>query len=132
MNVLFLDNDPDRHKKFRSQVPCCKWVETADECIKAFEDADEPWDWVFFDHDLSYDENGVPQHFVDTNMKNCGMEVVRWMEKNKPPIEKIIVHSHNSNAGDEMVHRLSKFYNYAEYIPFYALIAEVSELVYGP
>jgi hypothetical protein len=44
------------------------------------------------DHDLG------GEIYVDTNYSNTGSEVVRWIEKNKPDIKEIVVHSYNSSA----------------------------------
>jgi hypothetical protein len=70
--------------------------------------SNEPrWDIVSLDHDLNFEE------FVDSNRKDCGMEVVRWIERNafllyenKIIPKQIIVHTSNKIAGTEMVLRL--------------------------
>ena len=96
MNVLFLDDDPNRTKVFQSLVPSAKLTATADECIKALADATEPWLCVFLDHDLG--ECG----------QTTGMKVVEWIEKNRPHVECFVSHSLNPHGRLAMSERLMR------------------------
>lgn len=96
--LLFLDDDEVRNKMFRSKCPWCTMVETAEDAIAQLEK--QSWDFVLLDHDL----NG--EQYVSSDSDDCGMEVVRWIEENKPQIEKIMCHSHNEEARIEMNERL--------------------------
>ena len=96
MNILILEDSPERQKKFRSKIPCATIVDTAEACIQQLQQADEPWDWIFLDHDLG------GEIFVDTDNKNTGSEVVRWICANKPEIKKVIIHSLNHDAAHYM------------------------------
>lgn len=94
LEVLFLDDNAARTAAFRSSVPFATLTSTAKECIEELKKTPEQgWDVVFLDHDL---ENEI---YVDGERDDCGMEVVRWIVKNKPQIKKIIVHTHNTKAG---------------------------------
>ncbi len=85
-------------------------VTTAAGAIMALENYG-PWDLVMLDHDLG------GEVFVDRMRKDCGMEVVRWIVKNKPEITEIVVHSGNQNAAAIMVWGLKRGGYAAEYKP---------------
>lgn len=111
MKVLFLD---DRQKRIDVAVERYKdddltVVRTAEEAIgvlsstlngSTLRDPDtwQGWDLVCLDHDLG------GESFVDSNRKDCGMEVVRWMTAFRGPLnqiaKKVIIHS--SNLGGAM------------------------------
>lgn len=100
MKVLFLD---DRQKRIDVAVERYKdhdltVVRTAEDAIKALKDKTFFWDLVCLDHDL----NG--ESFVDSNRKDCGMEVVRWMTAFRGPLNQIVkkVIIHSSNLGGAM------------------------------
>lgn len=120
MKILFLDDDKRRKRDFRSKVPFAKIVSTAGECISALMEADEPWDMVFLDHDLG------DEVFVESVREDCGMEVVRWIVHNKPEIEEIIVHSHNTPAGHNMLSSLKSADYRTRYVPFGTLIKSLN------
>lgn len=120
MDILFLDDNPNRTKKFRSEIPSAQCVETAEECIKALQTRDH-WDYVFLDHDL-----GGETH-VNSGREDCGMEVVRWLCKHPTEIDQIIVHSSNYPAAQNMVSELFahayeakhiSFINLREFLPY--------------
>lgn len=69
-------------------------------------------DQLFLDHDLG------EETFADSNIENCGMEVVRWMVKNKPIVKEVIVHSLNAPAAENMVELLKSAGYNAIRIPF--------------
>jgi len=109
MDVLFLDDNPNRIKNFRSRVPYATIVETAHDCI---EQLNNDWDVVFLDHDLG------GEIFVDPEQDNTGSEVIRWIEVNKPKIQKVIVHTCNHEVSDKMINDLIAAGYPATYIPF--------------
>lgn len=116
MNVLFLDDCPDRTKTFRSLVPFATTVETVQEVLDHITKLDEPLDLLLLDHDLG------GEIFVNSEDDDCGMEVVRWLCKNEQDIKHVVVHSHNSRAGYEMMQKLRESGYKAIYIPFINLI----------
>ena len=100
MNVLILEDAKYRIKEFRSYMPFAKIVKMVDDCIEQLEK--ESWDILFLDHDLDDDV------YVNPDEYNTGSEVVRWIVKNKPEIEQIIVHTHNEKVGEIMTNDLCK------------------------
>jgi DNA-binding NarL/FixJ family response regulator len=98
MRILFLDDDPVRTARFLEREPDATCVETAGECINQLHHYD--WDQVFLDHDLG------GEIYVESGREDCGMEVVRWLEQNHCDISRIIVHSYNHAAAEQMVERL--------------------------
>jgi hypothetical protein len=99
MTVLFLDDCPRRTKKFKSRWPSVSCYKTSAEIIEAIKTA-KRIDVIFLDHDLGGEFD------VDTNSEDCGMTVVRYIEKNKPSIGNIVIHSLNPTASVEMYARL--------------------------
>jgi hypothetical protein len=95
MNILFLDDSPERCKAFRAEQPSATIVNTAAEAIAAL--TTYSWNEVHLDHDLG------GETFVDSSLPNTGMEVVRWICENKPVIGLVVVHTCNPPAGDAMV-----------------------------
>lgn len=110
MKVLFLDDDPARQRKFRREYPFATIVSTAEECISKLKS--QSWDFVYLDHDLG------GETYVNSDRKDTGMEVVRWIEFNSPDVSYVVVHSHNSAAGEAMKNRLVIHGYDAEYTPF--------------
>lgn len=98
--VLFLDDDPNRCRVFRSECPFATIVTTAKDCIDRLR-ADN-YDVVFLDHDLG------GQQYQDSREKNSGSEVVRWISENQPKIGKCVVHSLNQIERKNMVHDLKR------------------------
>ena len=99
--ILFLDDDICRMRAFRRVHPRSVWVQTARECIKRIL---LPWDVISLDHDLG------GETFVDSQRKDCGMEVVRYILRNRPACladTRFIVHSHNHSAATMMAEALS-------------------------
>ena len=97
--ILFLDDDSNRTKKFRSYFPAASTAATADEMISLLQSSEE-FEAVFLDHDLGGEQ------YADSNNKNTGMEVVRWIETNQPIVEQFVIHSCNYPAAQEMASRL--------------------------
>lgn len=112
MKVLFLDDNLDRiaaaEKSFRKHELVVEM--TADKTIVQL--AAQVFDLVMLDHDLGQ------QAFVNSDREDCGMEVVRWIEKNHPPIKQVVVHSWNP-VGRIMAERLQAAGYNASYQPFY-------------
>jgi len=120
MATLFLDDDSGRSRAFKKLVPYkVDFVESAADCIKKL--GEEEWDLVFLDHDLG------GETYVDSGREDCGMEVVRWILDNQPIVRHIIVHTHNEEAGKEMVSKLKGASYKVEYIPFNSLVQRLSK-----
>ncbi len=99
---LLLDDDPARAAVFLGRHPDAAWVQTVPECLERLA---ERWDEVHLDHDLG------GEHFVDSSRGDCGMEVVRWLTRERRPHltrARFTVHSHNMIASYEMVLRLAQ------------------------
>lgn len=96
--TLFLDDCPNRCKSFRSNFPSATIVNDADSCIEQLKG--EVWDHVFLDHDLG----GTT--YQDTNEKNSGSEVVKWVIENKPAVGLFVCHSLNTPARVSMIRQL--------------------------
>ncbi|MFA5344815.1 MAG: cyclic-phosphate processing receiver domain-containing protein [Candidatus Omnitrophota bacterium] len=116
MSILFLDDCPERTKVFRSAVPSAITVATAVDCINFLSDGENlgwvKWDWVFLDHDLGGKEA------ANSADPDTGMEVVRWIIEHKPKIDKIIVHTLNKAAGQQMVSKLHDAGYWVLWVPF--------------
>jgi hypothetical protein len=90
-----------REKSFEANLPTrffIEYVENAFDCIEKLSKG--KYTYLFLDHDLG-DREDVPE-----DDKNTGSEVVRWIEKNKPEIECIIIHSMNSVSALSMYYKL--------------------------
>lgn len=122
--ILFLDDDPNR------QAWAKKHYDVGNNYFAAATTAQEAIDWlewgepegffdeVYLDHDLGGEQ------FVDSELKNCGMEVVRWMEDNRPSVGKVTIHSLNTVAALEMSRRLSDARYAVRHKPFTVLMSE--------
>ena len=91
------------------------WCKTAQEAIQTLQQFE--LEEAHLDHDLE------GPYYMDSRHHNCGMEVVRWLEKNHalhPRLGKIqyIVHSHNVRAAVKMVERLRVVGLNVRYVPF--------------
>lgn len=106
MKILFLDDSLERRKNFlhnsigHDVYPAV----TALDAIEIMNQEENKWDLICLDHDLG-DET-----YVDSDREDCGMEVARWMTKNKINVGQIIVHTLNHPAGRTMVDLLKKKY----------------------
>lgn len=86
--ILFLDDTPERRRKFLSKYPAAKCVSTVKDCIEWLQKGD--FVTLFLDHDLG------GEVFVDSDREDCGAEACRWLTRNTPPhLAEIILHSHN-------------------------------------
>lgn len=122
-NILFLDDNSNRWKEFNKsagKTHKVKWVETAKSCIKALET--NSYDEVFLDHDLG------GKTYVNTQDANCGMEVVRYIVKNREKFidTKFIVHSWNPPAGNEMCDKLCELNLKCCYVPFSQVVLDIA------
>jgi hypothetical protein len=124
---LFLDDDPARADAFLNRFPDAHWVQTVQDCIAAL--ADKTWDEVHLDHDLE------GEWFVDSERKDCGMEVVRWLTSEPRThlmAAKFVVHTHNHNAAMVMVTQLGLAGYFVLEQPFGSAREEVAGLGASP
>ena len=112
MKVLFLDDSPKRLFEFKSNIPSAVLAATAEEMIQLLSELEETAKCVFLDHDLG------GRIFVDPSDEETGMEVVRWVVKNKPDVQRFVVHSLNVEAAKFMIAELNAVGYEAEYVPF--------------
>lgn len=124
--ILFLDDNPNRavitHRRMtESERNRVIWCKTVEEAICTLWDYRERLERVMLDHDLG------GQQYVNTKREDCGMEVIRYLERlsRKEPKEfdklkaaRFVVHSWNDHAGPQMVERLRKIGLTAYYNPF--------------
>ncbi len=120
--VLFLDDNPARRRwfglhgvSFEDQLWFAIDAEGAIKCLSDPIHADG-FDLVYLDHDLG------EETFVDSDRKDCGMEVVRWIVANKPKIGEIVVHTMNTPAGHGMVRALREAGYSACYRSFFRMV----------
>ena len=101
MNVIFLDDDPNRQNRMKSVLPCIKQVWTADEAIEEIS-KHEHIDAVFLDHDLG------GEVYVDSACYNTGMTVARWIAENRAgnSIDHIVIHTFNPVGARNMADSL--------------------------
>ncbi len=116
MSILFLDDCPERTKVFLSSVPSAITVMTAQEAIAMLLEAANlswaSWNYVFLDHDLGGKEA------ANSADPDTGMEVVRWIIANRPKIDRIIVHTLNKSAGQQMASKLHDAGYWVLWVPF--------------
>lgn len=115
--VLFLDDDMRRIKAFRRYYPQAVWVQTVRDCIKKL---NQTWDIISLDHDLG------GETYVDSQRKDCGMEVVRFILRNRPANlanAKFIIHTRNQYAAALMAEALTSSGYQCEWEPFPTLLA---------
>lgn len=95
--ILFLDDDPERHRLIAQAFPNARHVQTAAEAIRALQN--KPWDVVFLDHDL--DQFGAVN-------PGTGEDVVDWVIAHEERFRHtlFIVHSHNWIFGPVMERKL--------------------------
>lgn len=124
--ILFLDDDPHRavlayNRMSEGDRSNTIWCTTAEETIITLWDYRDQLSRVHLDHDLG------GKQYVNTKRDDCGMEVVRYLEKiyrNKPDEfaklkdTEFIIHTWNAHAGPIMVDRLKKLGLTVRYVPF--------------
>ncbi len=124
--ILFLDDDPQRavlaHNRMSDEDKGkTLWCKTAEEAIITLWDYRHVLERVHLDHDLGGEQ------YVNTKREDCGMEIVRtlekWSEKKPEEFKKLLnvpftVHSWNAHAAPIMVDRLHKIGLRAKWVPF--------------
>ena len=109
MRILTLEDDPQRHVKFRENLSGAHLliVEKVEDAIAKLKD--ESWDWLFLDHDLG------GQQMVDSSDPTTGYWVAKWLEENpdRQP-GNIIIHTCNTPGAKNMLTCLPD----AQYVPF--------------
>jgi len=124
IHCLILDDDLERHKKFRTWLnePGVKltFVETAVEAIAKL--SSEMFHCVFLDHDLG------GETYVDSGREDCGMEVVRQLKAGTIAQDQrclFVVHTMNTEAGSEMVLKLKdRGYANVVYLGFFQMVRD--------
>ena len=96
--VLILEDDPNRIEQFCNMSDEIEIVLTVSDAIQRL--TDYTWRTLYLDSDLNRES------FVDSNRVDCGMELVRWIVKNKPTIPSIIIHSANRKGSNLMYQSL--------------------------
>jgi hypothetical protein len=82
--ILFLDDSEQRIELFRACFPSAMIVNTAEQAIEHLRD-----------------DAGTT--FQDSDDRESGYEVVRWILANRPTILEVYVHTWNPSAGANMV-----------------------------
>jgi len=112
-SVLFLDDDHDRHDRFRARIEALGYltrfrmiyVHSAHDAIAALREHEGEITQAFLDHDLSVaDQMAVPG---EPTLAPTGMVVVDHIVTMQRPPEAIVVHSLNYTAAIEMCARLT-------------------------
>jgi hypothetical protein len=106
--IVFLDDDPKRAAlQFQRMTPKDQkrtfWITTVNETLDMLKTYRERLDIVALDHDLGSEQ------YVHTSREDCGMEIVRWLEKQdaeRYSHVRFIVHSWNIPAARKMAARL--------------------------
>lgn len=91
--IVVLEDSIARMKTFRKYAPKCIHVATVEDCITAIRNMPKITE-LWLDHDLG------GKSFVMSQSKECGFEVVRFLQEHNytDTIEKIFVHSMNGYA----------------------------------
>lgn len=118
--LVFLDNMAERAAKHCERLSeedrsRTMWVRTPEEAIEVLHEYRARLEEVSLEHDLG------DEAYVHSGSPDCGMEVVRWLEKRNPADYahvQFVVHTHNVNSGPRMVQRLLKAGFKAELSPF--------------
>lgn len=124
IEVLVLEDTPERMRYFRMYCPSLVHEETAEGCIAKIKEADHINE-LWLDHDLGR------EMYVDSDRKDCGMEVVRFLQNNdfKNKIKSIYVHTHNMYAQLPMTNALYQAGYNATLHPFYKLKESYQNLI---
>lgn len=124
LKILFLDDDEGRQAFMRRELVGHKatHVTTARQAIDELERNDD-YDIVFLDHDLG------GEVFVDSGREDTGMEVVRWLAQNPRNIGRVVVHTLNPPARENMVCLLERSGYRAEAHPFLLLRTTIGGLL---
>lgn len=106
--LVFLDGSPERaavHYQRLVEADRARtfWVKTVEETIDILVRYKERLEEVSLEYDLGEEPDAHPSR------EDCGMEIVRWLEKRDPTQYKhirFVVHSWNIKAAAKMVVRL--------------------------
>lgn len=118
--ILFLDDD-SHHAAIMYQRMSPKdrnrtiWATTVAEAISILSDYTSRLDRVWLDHDLG------GKQYVHSGREDCGMEVIRWLEKQSPLNYSechFIMHSWNLPAAKRMAQRLNRIGYSVTQVPF--------------
>jgi hypothetical protein len=121
MNILFLDDDINRHVVF--DTLCLKAIRNntyhkaydSKTCMEILASGVQ-WDVVFLDHDLSVDDRmcipGV------NNKVATGTDVAQFIVENKIPIKLVIIHSFNAPGSRRMADIFDDAGYKNAYVPF--------------
>lgn len=134
-HVLFLDDDRERHARFRLRMGALgyprryhlHYVFTAADAIAALQEHEGEIAHAFLDHDLCEDDHwvvpGAPSK-VPT-----GMMVVDHIVTMRQPPSRVTVHSFNYHAALEMCSRLARLPSMTiQRIPFTELLDQLDPL----
>jgi hypothetical protein len=117
--ILFLDARPERaailYQRMNSEDQSRTfWTSTVDGAICVLRDYKDRVDLFYLEYAMEGDD------FIHPSREDCGLEVVRWLEKQDPTeyICKIIVTTWNMKMGKKMATRLLVAGYTVEYIPF--------------
>jgi CheY-like chemotaxis protein len=106
LNILVLEDDEERHKRFSRNLIGHDFVIVASVQSAIFYLKKKNWDMLYLDHDLG------GQVYVPSG-PNTGYEVAKWLEENpeyKPT--KIILHSFNPVGAENMQQALPEAIKY--------------------
>ena len=112
MRILFLDDDERRIDVWKKHFPGSTITCTSDETIEQLRDHG-PWDIISLDHDL-----GGMQMVSDDEGYDTGMQVIYWIEQNKPEFRYFFIHSYNFHAAPIMADVLNRMGYEGMRIPF--------------
>lgn len=104
MRVLILEDDGERVDqfcgRFNNLEASLTFVKTAEACIETLKNGS--YDLICLDHDLGGDV------FVDSDEKNTGSEVARYIEANPHLVEgsEVVIHSWNPAGAEYMAERI--------------------------
>ncbi len=119
--VLFLDDDPWRHKLVRPHMKY-EATYTAADCIRLL--AEGHYDVVFLDHDL-----GGMQMVESEGPEETGYTVANRMEANRPSAGLVVVHSLNPVGRANMLALLRTAGYEVLDCPFTRLVAELPKIL---
>lgn len=117
---IFLDDDQNRAALLHQRMPAKElqrtfWVKNVEETLDLLINYRERLQYVSLDHDLG------GESYVHPGREDCGMEVVRWLERQDPKQYDhvaFIIHSHNEHSGKKMAVRLIMAGYRVLYAPF--------------
>ncbi len=125
MNILFLDDDENRHELFGVWAQNRTGILASPRSYKEFKaicTIFEEWDIIFLDHDLGIDDQMCIPHV--TNRFPTGSDVARYMVENNIKAKKIIIHSYNSVGAANMMNIFKEVGITAIYHPFDASLKD--------